>query len=349
MRLIALIKKEFLAIKNDKRNLFLVFGAPLIQLLIFAFSINLEVKNIDLAIFNQSQNSQSYEILRKFEGSSYIKNIIMVKSYKEGAKLIDMKKAIALVTIPSDFSKSKNNIQIILDGRRSNSSQMVEGYIEEILQNPTNSNIKLRNLYNPNLNHFWWILPSIFGSITLVTSVVLTAMSVARERELGTFDQILVSPLTPFEIMLGKLLPALMISIFISSIILFIMFFIFKVPLVGSIWLLYLGVVIFLFSVCGVGLFISSIANTQQQAILYSFVFLVPSFLLSGFATPVENMPSWLEPASDFVALKYYIVFIRSVFLKDISFLASLEYLIPMFIIGIISFFIAMIFFKKAI
>ncbi|CZE48294.1 ABC transporter permease [Campylobacter geochelonis] len=346
MRLLALIKKELLTIKNDKRNLFLVFGAPLIQLLLFAFSINLDVKNINLAVFNQSGGEKSFEILRKFDGSNYIKSVKLVKSYDEGARLIDTQEVIALVVLPPNFGKTSQKIQLILDGRRSNSAQITQGYIASML-NSEPSLIEARNLYNPNLNNFWWILPNIFGSITLVTSVVLTAMSVARERELGTFDQILVSPLTPLEIMLGKLLPALLISIFISSIILFITFFIFKVPLVGSLWLLYLGVVIFLFSICGIGLFISSVANTQQQAILYSFVFLLPSFLLSGFATPVENMPSWLEPATDFVPLKYYIVFLRSVFLKDISFMQSLEYLAPMFALGVISFFVAMLFFKR--
>lgn len=345
MRLLALIKKEFLSIIKDKQNSIIVFLAPLIQLLIFSFSINLDIKNIDLAIFNQSNSKQTKEILYKFEGSRYIRNIYMVKSYEEANKLLELKKAISIVVFPPNFGIKNNSIQVISDGRRSNSAQIAESYILSMTNK--NNNLEIRNLYNPNLNNYWWILPSVFGSVSLVSAFALTAMSIARERELGTFDQILVSPLSALQIMLGKLIPAIIISIFNATIILLIAFFGFGIPLVGDLWLLYLGVIVFLFSVCGIGLFVSSISKTQQQAILYTFVFLLPSFLLSGFATPVENMPNWLEPFTNLVTLKYYLLFLRSIFLKDISFIDSLEYLIPMFLIGIISFIFAMQFFKR--
>lgn len=345
MRLLALIKKEFLSIIKDKQNSIIVFLAPLIQLLIFSFSINLDIKNIDLAIFNQSNSKQTKEILYKFEGSRYIRNIYMVKSYEEANKLLELKKAISIVVFPPNFGIKDNSIQVISDGRRSNSAQIAESYILSMTNE--NNSLEIRNLYNPNLNNYWWILPSVFGSVSLVSAFALTAMSIARERELGTFDQILVSPLSALQIMLGKLIPAIIISIFNATIILLIAFFGFGIPLVGDLWLLYLGVIVFLFSVCGIGLFVSSISKTQQQAILYTFVFLLPSFLLSGFATPVENMPNWLEPFTNLVTLKYYLLFLRSIFLKDISFIDSLEYLIPMFLIGIISFIFAMQFFKR--
>lgn len=345
MRLLALIKKEFLSIIKDKQNSIIVFLAPLIQLLIFSFSINLDIKNIDLAIFNQSNSKQTKEILYKFEGSRYIRNIYMVKSYEEANKLLELKKAISIVVFPPNFGIKNNSIQVISDGRRSNSAQIAESYILSMTNE--NNSLEIRNLYNPNLNNYWWILPSVFGSVSLVSAFALTAMSIARERELGTFDQILVSPLSALQIMLGKLIPAIIISIFNATIILLIAFFGFDIPLVGDLWLLYLGVIVFLFSVCGIGLFVSSISKTQQQAILYTFVFLLPSFLLSGFATPVENMPNWLEPFTNLVTLKYYLLFLRSIFLKDISFIDSLEYLIPMFLIGIVSFIFAMQFFKR--
>jgi ABC-2 type transport system permease protein len=149
------------------------------------------------------------------------------------------------------------------------------------------------------------------------------------------------------EILLGKLLPALLISVFESSIILFIAIYAFGVPLNGSVWLLYLSVVTFLFSMSGVGLFISAISNTQQQAILGAFVILLPSFLLSGFATPVENMPSWLQPFSSFIPLKYYLILIKGVFLKNISFNIAVTQLLPMFFLGIVAMLVAMYFFKK--
>lgn len=261
------------------------------------------------------------------------------------------------MVIPHEFAKNIGTdhakIQLILDGRHANTAQIAEAYLSTMVlqfqaslgfQSPVT--ISTRNFYNPNLNNYWWIIPNLFGSITMIVAMLLTALSIARERELGTFDQILVSPLRPFEILLGKLLPALMISIFESSIIILVAHYLFHVPLNGSLWLLYLGVVVFLFSMSGVGLFISSISRTQQQAILGSFVILLPSFLLSGFATPVQNMPIWLQPVSHFIPLKYYLVLIKGVFLKDISFAMALPELIPMFLLGIVSMSVAMYFFR---
>ncbi len=357
-RLLALIKKEILAIKNDKKSLMVVILPPLVQVVIFSFAATLEVKNIDLVLLNQDGSQKSQELIRNFQGSSYIKSLNFVKSYEEGKEKIDIQDAIGFLVIPSDFAKDlqngSSNIQLILDGRRSNTSQIVEGYINQIIlnsfkkdENISKINIISRNFYNPNLDNFWWIVPSLFGSISMVVAMLLTALSIAREKELGTFEQILVSPLNSFEILLGKLLPALLISIVESSFILFIAIFLFGVPLNGSIWLLYLSVVVFLFSMSGVGLFISSISKTQQQAILGSFVVMLPSFLLSGFATPISNMPSWLQPFTNIIPLKYYLELIKGVFLKDISFSIALNSLTPMFFFGVISLYGTILFFKN--
>lgn len=183
----------------------------------------------------------------------------------------------------------------------------------------------------------------------MIVAMLLTSLSIARERELGTFDQLMVSPLRPIEILLGKLLPALMISFAESIIILFVAINFFSIPLTGSVFILYLGVAIFLFSMSGIGLFISTISQTQQQAILGSFIILLPSFLLSGYATPVENMPEWLQPVTDFIPLKYYLVLIKGVFLKDISLGSALYEMTPMFLIGAFSFIGTVLFFKKRI
>ena len=357
-RLLALIKKEFLAIKNDKKSLMVVIVPPLVQVILFSFAATLEVKNIDLVLLNQDGSQKSQELIRNFEGSSYIKSLKLVKSYEEGKEKIDIQNAIGFLIIPSDFAKDlqngASNIQLILDGRHSNTSQIVEGYINQILlnflkkENVTNKiNIISRNFYNPNLDNFWWIVPSLFASISMVVAMLLTSLSIAREKELGTFEQILVSPLSSIEILLGKLLPALFISVLESTFILFVAIYFFGVPLNGSIWLLYLSATVFLFSMSGIGLFISSISNTQQQAILGSFVVMLPSFLLSGFATPVSNMPQWLQPFTDFIPLKYYLELIKGIFLKDISFSIALTYLTPMFLFGVISLFGTVIYFKR--
>ncbi|MFV0481672.1 MAG: ABC transporter permease [Campylobacteraceae bacterium] len=358
-RIIALIKKEILAILNDRKSLFVVIVPPLMQLLIFAFSATTEVKNLNLAVMDKEGSYYSKELIQKIKGSTYVNKLYDVQSYKSGEELINTKEVIAFLVIPDNFSKNlgfdNSKVQMILDGRRANTAQISEAYINQILLNFTSglyqdeSGIEIysRNLYNPNLNNFWWIVPNLFGSITMLVAIILSALSIARERELGTFEQILVSPLKNYEILLGKFLPGLIISLLESTIILFIAIYLFKVPFVGSIWLLYLGAVVFLLSISGAGLFISALCNTQQQAILGAFVFLLPSFLLSGFATPVENMPSWLQPATDIIPLKHYILLIRGVFLKDITFDMAVPLLVPMAIFGIVSMALATILFKK--
>ncbi|MFY4819730.1 ABC transporter permease, partial [Aliarcobacter butzleri] len=282
-RLFALIKKEFLAIKNDKKSLMVVVLPPIVQVILFSFAATLEVKNINLALLNQDDSYKSKELIKDLGSSSYIKSLNIVKSYEDGKNEIDKQKVIAFIVIPSDFSKDlekgSSKIQVIFDGRRSNTSQIVEGYLNQIILNhykkeQLNSKINIisRNFYNPNLENFWWIVPSLFASISMVVAMLLTSLSIAREKELGTFEQILVSPLSSIEILLGKLLPALFISVLESTFILFVAIYFFGVPLNGSIWLLYLSATVFLFSMSGIGLFISSISNTQQQAILGSFV-----------------------------------------------------------------------------
>ncbi|QKF64317.1 ABC transporter permease [Campylobacter corcagiensis] len=349
MRLAALIIKEFLAIKNDKKSLFLIFVTPFIQLFIFAFAINLDVKNIDIAVLNHSGSDTSLEILRNFKGSNYVRTIKTVKSMDEAKHLIDKKEVIGVVVFGENLEN--DGVGIFLDGRRSNNAGITLNYLNSIIQNTLNkeenSKLIIRNLYNPNLNNYWWILPNIFGAITLTSSIMLTAMSIAREREIGTFEQILVSPLSSLEILIGKLIPPFLISMIISTLMLGIVFFGFKVPLLGPLWLLYLGVMAFLFSICSIGLFISTISFSQQQATLYAFIFLIPSFLLSGFATAVDNMPSWLIPFTDFISLKFYLSFTKGIFLKDISFFQSLEYILPMIGLGGLSFVMAWLLFKK--
>ncbi len=358
-RLLALMKKEFLAIKNDKKSLFVVIVPPLIQVFIFSFAATMEVKHIDLAIQDKDGTPTSLELIQHFKSSSYIRSIKRVETKQEIEKLIEEQDVLATLVIPQGFANNFNSgdaeIGIILDGRHSNTAQIAEGYLASIItsfgislkQIQIPINIQSHFLYNQNLNNFWWIVPNLFGSITMVVAMLLTSLSIARERELGTFDQILVSPLRPFEILLGKLLPALLISTVESSLILFAALYLFHVPLVGSVAMLYTGVIVFLFSMSGVGLFISSVSNTQQQAILGSFVVMLPSFLLSGFATPIENMPYWLQPFTDIIPLKYYLVLIKGVFLKDITWSEMADLIVPMMALGIIFMSVAMLLFKQ--
>lgn len=365
--LFALIKKELLAIWSDKKSRMIVILPPMLQLFIFAFAVTLEVKNVSIGVLDRDNSRLSQELIRKLDYSKTFTNIIMLKSEKELTNLVDSQKVLATLYIPQNFSQNLLNkqnvsVQIIADGRKSNTAQIAQIYIQNTISsmnisninytlNQTNgtSQIVTRNLYNPNLENFWWILPNLVGSLSMIVTLLLTSLSVARERELGTFDQILVSPLSPLTLILGKTLAPLFISFLEASFILFMVINVFGVPFVGSFVILYLGLFAFLFSIVGLGLLISSLSSTQQQGIMGAFVLLVPYVLMSGFATPVENMPSWLVPFTDVVSLKYFLVLLKGVFLKDISFAFAIELIIPMLILGVVSLSIASWLFRKKI
>jgi ABC-2 type transport system permease protein len=358
-KLLVLIRKEFLAIWSDKRSRIVIISPPLMQLLLFSFAVNLEVKNISIGILDRDNSVQSKEIIRNLKYSNRFIEIKRLKSEKELTSLVDSQKILASIYIPQNFEKDlfhgKTSIQIIADGRRSNSAQITNGYIITAISKDF-SNIKsnldsliVRDWYNPNLNNFWWILPNLVGLLSMIVAIILTSLSVAREREVGTFEQTLVSPIPPMVLMLGKIIPPMVISMLEATIIFLAAITAFQVPFNGSVLILYLAMFAFLFSIVGFGLFISSISSTQQQGILGAFVLLVPSVLMSGFATPVENMPSWLIPFTNIVSLKYFLVITKGVFLKNMSLMVAFEYIWPMLLLGVLSLSVASWFFQKKV
>ncbi len=358
--LLALIRKEFLAILSDKKSRMIIVIPPLVQLILFSYAVTLEVKNISIGVLDRDNSLHSQDLIRTLKLSDTFTSVYKLKSEKEVTSSIDSQKVLVNLYIPQNFAKkleSKEHtfIQIIADGRKSNTAQVAESYIQMALSKSlSNTSMQsdtfiVRNWYNPNLDNFWWILPNLMGSLSMLIALLLTSLSVARERELGTFDQTLVSPLSPAVLIVGKTIPPLIISIIEASVIFFAAITFFSVPFVGSLFILYIGLISFLFSIVGIGLFISSISSTQQQGILGAFVVLVPYILMSGFATPVENMPSWLIPLTDFVSLKHFLVLLKGVFLKDISFGIALELILPMLALGLTSLVFASWMFRKKI
>lgn len=359
-QLLALMKKEFLAIWSDKKSRVIIIVPPILQLFVFSFAVTLEVKNISIGVIDRDNSVKSRELVRSLSYSNSFTNVYRIESQKDIQKAIDTQKVIAVVYIPNEFakniqSKRKTTLQIIADGRKSNTAQITQSYMQSAV-NRTFNDVKIeqdiivnRNLYNPNLDNFWWILPNLIGTISMLVALLLTALSVARERELGTFEQILVTPLSSSALMIGKTIPPLLISIVDASIIFTLSVFLFGVPFVGSLFIFTIGIVSFLFSIVGLGLFISSIVSTQQQGILGAFVLLVPYILMSGFATPVENMPEWLVPFTNIVSLKYFLVLLKGVYLKDIGFDIALELIVPMLVLGFISLGAATWMFRKKV
>ena len=332
-RILALIYKEFLAVWRDKKSRLVLILPPFTQLLIFSFAATLDVQNVSIGILNQDSGEKAFELVMRFSGSKTFSHITHLQSVDEIASYIDNKNGVMVLHIDEQFSRNLDagkpaKVQIILDGRKSNSAQIVAGYTSQIIDSFTRdleaksgalkqpAALVIRNWFNPNLEYTWFTVPSLTGILTMLEALIITALSVARERELGTFDQLLVSPLRPIEILIGKAVPAIVIAMIAGTLIIQVAIHLFKIPFTGSFLALYWSMLIYVTSIVGVGLFISSLCSTQQQAILGSFVFMSPSIMLSGFATPIENMPTWLQPITYLMPLRYFLVIAKGSFLK---------------------------------
>jgi ABC-2 type transport system permease protein len=240
-------------------------------------------------------------------------------------------------------------LQLIIDGRNSNTALLVQGYLRTIVQDfslewekrsgspaPV-STLQIHPWFNTNLESRWFIVPGIAGLLTLIITTIVTALSVAREREAGTFDQLLVTPLRPLEILIGKSFPGVLIGTIEGSFILLMAVYWFDIPLRGSVGALYIGMFLFLLSAVGIGLMISSLAVTQQQGMLGAFLFMVPAVILSGFATPIENMPDAVQLLTYVNPLRYFLIILRGVFLEGDSYGVLYHYYWPMAIIALVT------------
>lgn len=351
-RIRCLIVKELLAILRDPRARYILIVPPLVQLLLFTFAATQEVKNVRMAVLDEDYGTGGRDLAARFEGSPNFARVERLRGEADIASAIDGRRALLVLHIGPDFSRRLEAgrpapVQLILDGRRSNAAQIVAGYAQAILDGydrelaearrrpPPPSLVAARVWFNPNLETTWNTVPGLLAILTTLMGLMVTALSVARERELGTFDQLLVSPLEPLEVVAGKTAPALIIGLAEGTLMLLVGVLVFRVPFQGSVALLYLAMTVYLAAVIGVGLFISSLAMTQQQGFLGAFVFMVPAVLLSGFATPIENMPGWLQATTFANPLRYYLAIIKGVFLKGMPAAMVLRLLWPLAVIAL--------------
>jgi ABC-2 type transport system permease protein len=334
-RILALTGKELLEVLRDPKTRFSLLAPPVIQLFIFAFAVTLDVKNVPIGILNRDNGEQGFELVQRFHGSPMFNHIIYLKGVEEIDPFMDKQKGVMVLSLDQQFSRNLNqgnpaSVQLILDGRKSNTAQIVVNYANLIIKRfnddfaaeqgfkQQNAQLIAYNWYNPNLLYLWYNIPSLVATLSMLTCLVVTSISVAREKELGTFDQLLVSPLSPTEIVIGKIVPGIIVGMLEGFLMFFVGVFIFRIPFNGSFLLFVISLFVFISSIGGVGLFVSSLASTQQQSMLGTFVIMVPSVLLSGFATPIENMPEWLQPFSYLIPLRYMLLISKGIFLKDI-------------------------------
>jgi len=341
-RLLAIVRKELITMLRDPRARLSLVIPPIIQLFVFSSAATMEVKNIAVAVVDLDRGPYALDVQQRLAGSRSFTRLPRYANVASARGALEREQVIGILVLPSGFSADLTagrpaSAQLLLDGRRSNAAQITAQYVSTIIAAEgvplsgappdarpaggagsvpaANAAVVIDNWFNPNLEYQWFMMPNLVGMLSLGVALMITALSVARERELGTFDQTLVSPATPIEIALGKLLPPLLVASVQATLYLLIVTLLYGVPFRGNLLVFYAAILTFAEACAGVGLFISSLVHTQQQAFLGAFAVLLPFALLSGFATPVENMPWWLQFVTTINPLAHMLRLMQGLFL----------------------------------
>jgi ABC-2 type transport system permease protein len=335
-RIAALVRKELLAMLKDPRARAVLFVPPALQCLVFGYVMNYDLNRVSYAVFDRDRSAASYELLAALDGSGVFQRVANLEREADVKTEIDDRRALVVVEIDQDFERrllagGPANVQVIADGRNSNTAGTALNYVGTVVDSfnadwwTTHGGggppikVSSRVWYNSNLETRRSILPSLVGTLTIAEVLLMTAMSIAREKEEGTFDQLLVTPFRPAEIMTGKALPSLLVGLSQSSVILLVAQLWFRIPFAGSFLTLYSGLILFLLAVSGIGLLLSSLVGTMQQALLISFLVAMPFTLLSGLFTPLSSMPQVLQYFSLINPLSYMIDISRRVYLEGVG------------------------------
>lgn len=357
-RILALIRKEFLALLKDPKSRTVLIVPPLIQLLVFGYAATFDLKDVPYAVYNEDRGIASRDLLARFAGAASFRQVVEIRSESEIAALVDARRVMLVIHLGPHFSADLQTgrpapLQVIIDGRNSNTAMLALNYVRSIVNRFNDQWVAARGLrgpparletrawFNPNLESRWFFIPGIVGMLTLIVTMLVTALTVAREREQGTFDQLLVTPLRPGEILVGKTVPGLVIGIIQATVILLVATLWFEVPFLGSLPAFYAGLALFLLSGVGAGLLISALSSTQQQGLLGAFLFMVPAVILSGFATPIANMPRAVQILTYIDPLRYFLIILRKIFLEGAGFDLLLDQFWPMALIGAGTLFLA--------
>jgi len=335
-RFIGFIKKEFYHIFRDRRSLFILFGMPIAQIMLFGFAITNEINNVDIAILNNSKDATTEEIINKINASSYFSIKEFIQNENEIEAIFKKGNVKAVLNFESDFSKklsTQNNatVQIITDATDPNTANTISNYVSAILQNYTqtiNKNIQLayrivpktRMVYNQELKSVFMFVPGVMTIILMLVSAMMTSISITREKELGTMEILLVSPLKPFQVIIGKVVPYIFLSVINAIVIIVLSIFVFEVPVQGSLFLLGAESILFIITSLSLGILISTVSATQQTAMMISLMgLMLPVILLSGFIFPITSMPLPLQIISNIIPAKWFIIIVKGIMLKGVG------------------------------
>jgi len=368
----AILIKEFKQIFRDPRMKTVIFISPLLQILLFGYAANKDINYVPTAIYDQDNTKESRELLRRFTYSKYFVPEHYIYSDKEQNRVLDKGLVNVVIRIDRGFGRDVNagkgaDVQLAFDGTDSNTAMIVMGYANTIIskyqydlvqetaevrgwtEGAPKIDLRDRAWFNGNLISRNYYLPGVIASIVTMMSLLLTAMAIVKEKEIGTMEQLIVSPLKPLELIVGKLLPFGAIALVQITLITILGVLWFHIPLRGNLLLLLFSTCIYLFTTLGIGLFISTISSTQQEAMMSIFLFYMPTVLLSGFAYPIANMPKLIQWFTIFNPLRYFMVVIRSIFLKGSGLDIIWPQLVPLFIMGVVVITVSTLKFRKSL
>jgi len=377
-RLKTMLIKEFIQVFRDPRMRIILFIPPIMQLIVFGYAANTDIRNISLAIYDLDRSPESREMIERFSSSGYFRITRQAKDPHEIRRWMDEGSISAALQIDEGFAREilkrqGTAIQIIVDGTDSNTASVVMAYAQriaaeysrQVLENRLNRlpdippslkkpffrkggvQVQSRSFFNPNLESRNFYVPGIIALLIMLVTLILTCMAIVREREIGTMEQIIVSPIRPVELILGKTIPFALIGYIDVALVTLVGVFLFEVPIRGSIPLLLLATTLYLLSSLGIGLFISTISRTQQQAMMTMFFFFVPAILLSGFIFPIANMPAGVQYLTYANPLRYFLVIIRGIFLRGNGLEVLWPQMLALAIIGATVFTFSSLRFKK--
>lgn len=358
-RIFSIVRKEFVQIFRDPRTLALIIVMPIIQLFLLGYAATTDVRNIPMAILDQNQSSQSRELLDAFRAADYFRIDYYVNSTDEYQKLIESGKIRAALVIPPDYDSQlldgKAQVLFVLDGSDgsvgstalSTARLIGQSYATKVLEQQMALRsssalpappleVRTQVWYNPDFRSAYFMIPGVIGMILSFITTILTATTIVRERERGTIEQLIVTPIRSWELIVGKLLPYVILAFIETFEILIIGHLAFEVPVRGSLLLITLASGLFLMSSLGIGLFASTVANTQQEAMLTVMMFNLPMIFLSGFFFPIQAMPKFLQLVSYAIPLRYYLVVIRALMIKGVGFAAIQSEIISLTIFGVV-------------
>ncbi|OGC15657.1 hypothetical protein A3J90_07770 [candidate division WOR-1 bacterium RIFOXYC2_FULL_37_10] len=372
-RLFHFVKKEFIQFFRDRRMLAVAMLAPILQIIFLGYVASTDIKHVSTAVLDQDKTSYSRTYLQSFKNSGYFNINYYLSDQNQIADLLDEGKVKLVINIPHGFGRKiaryeASDVQAIIDGSNASTAATIQNYINQI--NFTNSNLLLqkklahfglsaynfdfidinsRIWYNPELKSVNYMVPAIFALILMLSSMLLTTVAIVKEKENGTMEMLIVTPLKPYEIILGKLIPFIMISFIDIALIFLVATIWFSVPMKGSIGLLFLLGGIFISTGLGLGVFISTISQTQRQAIMISSFIMMPSFILSGFVFPIANMPKFIQFLTNFIPMRYFLSIVRGLFLKGIGLNYLWPDVWPLIVFGVVILTLSIIRFKKKI